>query len=1127
MKIIDALKQKSDNPSDYWKMALKLYNLATSLEDKARNHLKKIIGVLPEFDNHDAEHSEMVISNIEKFLANNVEKLSTYELFLTYLSAFFHDCAMALSDWELNVLKLTEGTDKYSINDNSICHDLKTPFSFSEATAIIKEKKISLYGTFNSDVQKWLFSPDSEDELISYLASMLIEYQKYRNGFTDQLRKASNQDDFECLNTSIRTDYIRSTHHIRIESYVNNLKTLFGSSLDQDALGEKLAKDLACVCRAHGENIDYLTSLDTAAQYYGDESANLQLVAILLCLGDIIHFSFDRAPLELRTSRLFKSEYSFLQWIIKDSGANYSIKNGKISFRAYCKTPKQYFKLHDHLDRIEIEIQKYFKLQRAWGESYKSFIPNLQDNIDRIAIKYDKKKFIPKRGLGFSLNQKTIIELLMSVGLYKDKFACLRELYQNSLDACRCMISEAKSINHKATGLIQFGIERVQDGTFLYCKDNGIGMTTEIIENYLLKIGNSYYKSAEFYIRQAQWGGTFTPTSQFGIGILSCFMLGNKIEIITKTRGGEYVACVIDGPHENCYYRIIKEAEKELILESGTVVKILLTNENNDISDSGIETPNQFLLLENPHFNEYQNTDPWLKHLYHLVNNFISVIPDNINVEVVLDNGKKLRIYNKPIPLTHSDFDFTGAELELLNDLLVKCHFYHNKLNFSFIKDAIEVYEIDIESGSLRFRTTLPLPKSGATNLNLELNSYYFTEIDSRNITCVEGVSVNNYLQTDFLRHFYYQELLKSGVLNFIGENKPQLTVDRTRLISYPSDHEKKAKEISNIFIKQVSSIVSEHITNYNLPIEELELLWEFVFDKVGFADVAFINALSMTDFGDIFLPKIEQTTNEKLSLKMFLEKENLEFKDFNFSTFDTLTKKPILLKLISAETIEITDDAIKCNVKRQYGAPFIGKKHNSSDKTLLIKADIWPHKYSEFDIVSSLYPLIPESLFDALAYENEWEIDENFVLNNRFKTIYNSDNLYYGGGSPITNLFNQDPFLAYETFEVQRKPFDLFEIKQNFREPFVITAFIAPKQLTVLEKFYIEQKKEENESYYNGVTNGWSVLVTGQKSYNTVILPGKKSRDELSSALPEDFWISYHHTKFRYLNGEEMKKQR
>ena len=97
------------------------------------------------------------------------------------------------------------------------------------------------------------------------------------------------------------------------------------------------------------------------------------------------------------------------------------------------------------------------------------------------------------------------------------------------------MISEANSIKYKATGIIQFSIERIDDKVYLCCKDNGIGMTKEIIENYLLKIGNSYYKSSEFYKKQAQWGGTFAPTSQFGIGILSCFMLGNKIEIITKT----------------------------------------------------------------------------------------------------------------------------------------------------------------------------------------------------------------------------------------------------------------------------------------------------------------------------------------------------------------------------------------------------------------------------------------------------------------------------------------------------------------------------------------------------------------------------------------------------------------
>ena len=375
MKIIDELKKRSENPSDEVKIELKLYNLADELEKKARNHLKRITNVLPEFDIHDEKHSEKVISNIEKLLAEKVIELSTYELFLLQLSSFFHDCAMAPSDWEINVLKFTEGTEKFNINDESIAHDLKEPYKISHAIEVITKHKSSLYGTFQGDVKKWLFSPKREDDLIKYLASLLVEYQNHRNGFAEQLRKVNSNKDFEDLNTFIRTDYIRATHHIRIQSYVNNLESYFGHSFEQPAWGKKLAKDLALVCRSHGEDVSYLEMFSISAQYYGSESANLQLVGMLLRLGDIIHFSFDRAPIELRSSRLFKSEFSFLQWALKNNGANYSIEHGKISFRAYCDNPEIYFKLHQYLDWIEIEIQNYFKLDRLWPETYKSFIP--------------------------------------------------------------------------------------------------------------------------------------------------------------------------------------------------------------------------------------------------------------------------------------------------------------------------------------------------------------------------------------------------------------------------------------------------------------------------------------------------------------------------------------------------------------------------------------------------------------------------------------------------------------------------------------------------------------------------------------------------------------------------------
>jgi len=142
MKIIEKLKERSDSATDDVKVELKLYNLAHDLEKKARNHLKRVATILPEFDVHDEKHSEKVIENIENLLGNDsIDNLSCYELFLLQLSAFFHDCAMAPSDWEINTMKLTEGNEKFKIKENSLRHDLKPPLKTSSAIEYIKNNK--------------------------------------------------------------------------------------------------------------------------------------------------------------------------------------------------------------------------------------------------------------------------------------------------------------------------------------------------------------------------------------------------------------------------------------------------------------------------------------------------------------------------------------------------------------------------------------------------------------------------------------------------------------------------------------------------------------------------------------------------------------------------------------------------------------------------------------------------------------------------------------------------------------------------------------------------------------------------------------------------------------------------
>ena len=61
---------------------------------------------------HDETHSEKVRGIIESLLGEKIEKLIFYELVLIYMSAYLHDSAMAMPDWEYNVLRTVEGTEQ-------------------------------------------------------------------------------------------------------------------------------------------------------------------------------------------------------------------------------------------------------------------------------------------------------------------------------------------------------------------------------------------------------------------------------------------------------------------------------------------------------------------------------------------------------------------------------------------------------------------------------------------------------------------------------------------------------------------------------------------------------------------------------------------------------------------------------------------------------------------------------------------------------------------------------------------------------------------------------------------------------------------------------------------------------
>jgi hypothetical protein len=122
----------------------------------------------------------------------------------------------------------------------------------------------------------------------------------------------------------------------------------------------------------------------------------------------------------------------------------------------------------------------------------------------------------------------------MGTKLYGDPEVALRELIQNSIDACqlRAALEKKWGNEYKPKIIVKYFLEN--DNDCLEVSDNGTGMDQYIVDNYYSKIGSSYYTSSDFYGIKSEYNPDFIPRSRFGIGILSCFMVADTIITDTK-----------------------------------------------------------------------------------------------------------------------------------------------------------------------------------------------------------------------------------------------------------------------------------------------------------------------------------------------------------------------------------------------------------------------------------------------------------------------------------------------------------------------------------------------------------------------------------------------------------------
>lgn len=123
----------------------------------------------------------------------------------------------------------------------------------------------------------------------------------------------------------------------------------------------------------------------------------------------------------------------------------------------------------------------------------------------------------------FQVDLRGIIELL-SNHLYSGPQVYIRELLQNGVDAIRARAELEPGFQ----GSVRLDAAGGDDGRpVLVVTDDGVGLTADEIHRFLATIGESSKRRAD--------GARTDFIGQFGIGLLSCFVVSDEIVVVTRS----------------------------------------------------------------------------------------------------------------------------------------------------------------------------------------------------------------------------------------------------------------------------------------------------------------------------------------------------------------------------------------------------------------------------------------------------------------------------------------------------------------------------------------------------------------------------------------------------------------
>ena len=279
---------------------------------------------------------------------------------------------------------------------------------------------------------------------------------------------------------------------------------------------------LPSICASHMQEFSFVEKMPERHDIKGMK-VDISLCAILLRLADAMDLKSNRAPYQLYkfiVNRSISEEHWNKHMKVSDCKIN---ENGVYQVDGICYDESAHRCLFNHLDMIESEIEKVFKWKNGPHPRLKLRSHIVERNINPQGYTMWHHTL--------SMDVLKITTLFMGEQLYGDKKLGLREIIQNSIDACMVRDEMNKKLGTKQDYTYKPEIHIIfdMDNNQVIFRDNGTGMNDFIIRNYFLNIGASYYSSRDFKKENLK----YNPSGYFGIGFLACFMLSDDVYVRT------------------------------------------------------------------------------------------------------------------------------------------------------------------------------------------------------------------------------------------------------------------------------------------------------------------------------------------------------------------------------------------------------------------------------------------------------------------------------------------------------------------------------------------------------------------------------------------------------------------